>query len=129
MAMGFIAASEMVEHDFDGKFSADVPDGSNFELEEEDSIWMYSDKDNSLIILYYENDDLNEDNAYAFYDGFCQDDEWKVEKTDKNLTFLEGKGDFTGYSGVGVHTDGKLVIAICQDADEAKDIAESVKWS
>lgn len=129
MALSFVAASDMVEHDFDGKFKADIPDDVSFVKTQNGSDIFFKDADEETFVAYHAQSNLNSSNVNDYYDEFCNKYDFKIVSTDGNLTIFEGNMDYMEVDGVGTYTDGQVAIFISDDLPELKEMANSIQWS
>lgn len=125
-----VAATDFTEHDFDGKFKLNVPSGDEFTKETLEDGWIsYEDNSRNLLILYYEDDYINDNTIHEIWEDF-------EKKTGgyRVGTFGDGVASFTiendnyfPYASI-EHTNGKAVIMWGDDSDILKEVIYSLKF-
>lgn len=135
------ASANMVQHNFGGDFSMDVPKDSSFEkieselyselpFEEKD----YMDEENNILVSYTSDAMLSEDNADCNYDILFKtvnpELEECIEYQDGNMKILEPeKKSDDSFSVVGMYEDNYTVILVGHDTDRLVSMMDSVNFS
>lgn len=97
-------------------------------MTDNESAVVYVDTENSLFIVYTEDENIDDDTIGAFYKGFTDNDSFEKLSTEGNLTIFKVNDDNIGAYGAGVNTDGAVVIICGENADQVKEIANSVTF-
>lgn len=128
LTVGTVAASNLVDHNFDGKFTALYPEGDNFASYSGDGITVWGDSSTTLWYIYAENDGIDSSTIDKIWDGFCDKFSMKITKTDGDMTIFKVNNETLGTDAIGIYEDGKAFMVTGENLDELKDIAKSVKF-
>lgn len=123
-----VVASELVKHDFDGKFEALTYDDADIDNQTVDNTITFIDKKNEIVYSYTPVDELNDDNIDYFYQGLEDSGEFERVGTDGNLTIFKVNNEDYGDNAVGIYSEGEVLIIIGDDLNELKEIGKSIKF-
>lgn len=129
VSAGLFDSSDLTSHNFDGKFTMDVPKDVDFAQTTEDETTLYLDSHIPLCVIYAESDSIEDSTIDFFYQGFTQDGTFTKTGTDGNLTLFDVNDSNLGTHAAAVHTNGKVVIVCGDNTDEVKEMASSVKFN
>lgn len=138
LAVSSVSATNFVNRDFDGYFSMDVPDGSTFQKDINDTtedgirniMAMYMNE--KLVIIYIDSPFTSNESAEFFYQSFFEGmypDATKCYETQEgNLTILEPTTiNELNIPIVGTSQGNKILIVAGEDLDTCKQMAKSAQ--
>ncbi len=128
LTVGTVAASNLVDHNFDGKFTALYPDGDHFASFSEKGVAVWGDSDNKLWYVYAEDDAIDSSSINEMWNIFCDKFNMKIDKTEGDMTIFKVNNETLGTDAIGIHEDNKVFLVTGDDLNELKDIAKSVKF-
>ncbi|MBE6509056.1 MAG: hypothetical protein E7Z77_06515 [Methanobrevibacter sp.] len=139
LAMGSVSAANFDNHDFDGYFTMDVPNGATFQKdinetnEEGIKLIMASYMNNDLAVMYMESPTFSENSSAWFYQSFFEagnpDLTKCYERQEGNLKILEPTtSNEASFPIVGVSRGDKIVVITGKDIDALKQMGNSVEF-
>lgn len=115
MLMGSVSAAELHSHDFDGRFTLDVPSDKFSYMNAGEC--KYTDHENNIVIEYFTLDEMHGDSFESYIDSLGL----KEVGNEDNLTIYQDGSDYV----IPIYSDEELIIITDDDLDEAKAIASS----
>ena len=122
MLIGSVSAVDLHPHDFDGKFTLDVP-SDDFSRPPVGTS-KYHDKSNNLYIEYLTIEDVQKQNCKNFDEYINECLRLDEVESDGNLTIFQDGKDYV----VTVHSDDELFIITDDNLNVAKEIAKSADF-
>ena len=119
-----VMAVDLEKHDFDGKFTMDVIKGSDFEKSEDDGVVTYMDFNTSMAVIYMEDDIIDKNEDYIFYDSFEKTSGFKYDSTEDDIHIYKQDDQYTTL----VVDDGVAVSVLYNDKDTAVEMTKTVKF-
>ena len=124
--LGVVSASELVEHNFDGKFTALAPDDGNFKEGGGFSYNWYTYENQKISYLYGNFTGLGDNIEYIY--SFLETEGFQKVNSDGNLTIFKIDNDDYGNYGVGVIQGDEFVCIAGDNLDQLEKIGNSVKF-
>lgn len=115
MLIGSVSATELHSHDFDGRFTLDVPSDKFSYMNAGEC--KYTDYENNIVIEYFTLDEMHGDSFESYIDSLGL----KEVGNEDNLTIYQDGSDYV----IPIYSDEELIIITDDDLDEAKAIASS----
>lgn len=115
MLIGSVYAAELHSHDFDGRFTLDVPSDKFSYMNAGEC--KYTDDDNNLVIEYFTLSKMHGKSFESYIDSLGL----KEVGNEDNLTIYQDGSDYV----IPIYSDEELIIITDDDLDEAKAIASS----